>query len=192
MDASTHYTRTAKSLHWLMALMIFGLLGLGFYMSDLPLSPQKLKLYSWHKWAGVTVFLLSLVRLAWRATHQPPLMPWQMSKLQQIAAHVGHVGLYLLMLAIPLSGWLMSSAKGFQTVWFGVLPIPDLLPKNKELGDLLLSLHQGLNLLLVVLLLTHIAAALKHHFIDRDDVLIRMLPAHADHSMDASSSEQST
>jgi cytochrome b561 len=192
MDASTHYTRTAKSLHWLMALMIFGLLGLGFYMSDLPLSPQKLKLYSWHKWAGVTVFLLTLVRLAWRATHQPPLMPWQMSKLQQIAAHVGHVGLYLLMLAIPLSGWLMSSAKGFQTVWFGVLPIPDLLPKNKELGDLLLSIHQGLNLLLVVLLLTHIAAALKHHFIDRDDVLIRMLPAHADHSMDASSSEQST
>jgi cytochrome b561 len=192
MDASTHYTRTAKSLHWLMALMIFGLLGLGFYMSDLPLSPQKLKLYSWHKWAGVTVFLLTLVRLAWRATHQPPLMPWQMSKLQQIAAHVGHVGLYLLMLAIPLSGWLMSSAKGFQTVWFGVLPIPDLLPKNKELGDLLLSLHQGLNLLLVVLLLTHIAAALKHHFIDRDDVLIRMLPAHADHSMEASSSEQST
>lgn len=192
MDASTHYTRTAKSLHWLMALMIFGLLGLGFYMSDLPLSPQKLKLYSWHKWAGVTVFLLTLVRLAWRATHQPPLMPWQMSKLQQIAAHVGHVGLYLLMLAIPLSGWLMSSAKGFQTVWFGVLPIPDLLPKNKELGDLLLSIHQGLNLLLVVLLLTHIAAALKHHFIDRDDVLIRMLPAHADHSMEASSSEQST
>lgn len=192
MDASTHYTRTAKSLHWLMALMIFGLLGLGFYMSDLPLSPQKLKLYSWHKWAGVTVFLLTLVRLAWRATHQPPLMPWQMSKLQQIAAHVGHVGLYLLMLAVPLSGWLMSSAKGFQTVWFGVLPIPDLLPKNKELGDLLLSLHQGLNLLLVVLLLTHIAAALKHHFIDRDDVLIRMLPAHADHSMEASSSEQST
>lgn len=192
MDASTHYTRTAKSLHWLMALMIFGLLGLGFYMSDLPLSPQKLKLYSWHKWAGVTVFLLTLVRLAWRATHQPPLMPWQMSKLQQIAAHVGHVGLYLLMLAVPLSGWLMSSAKGFQTVWFGVLPIPDLLPKNKELGDLLLSIHQGLNLLLVVLLLTHIAAALKHHFIDRDDVLIRMLPAHADHSMEASSSEQST
>ena len=113
MHASTHYTRTAKSLHWLMALMIVGLLGLGFYMSDLPLSPQKLKLYSWHKWAGVTVFLLTLVRLAWRATHQPPLMPWQMSKLQQIAAHVGHVGLYLLMLAIPLSGWLMSSAKGF-------------------------------------------------------------------------------
>ena len=192
MHASTHYTRTAKSLHWLMALMIFGLLGLGFYMSDLPLSPQKLKLYSWHKWAGVTVFLLTFIRLAWRATHQPPAMPWQMSKLQQAAAHVGHIALYLLMLLIPLSGWLMSSAKGFQTVWFGVLPIPDLLPKNKELGDLLLELHEGLNLLLIALLRAHIAAALKHHFFDKDDVLVRMLPAHAGRSTDVISSESST
>jgi len=190
MHASTHYTRTAKSLHWLMALMMFGLLGLGFYMSDLPLSPEKLKLYSWHKWAGVTVFLLTLARLAWRATHQPPAMPWQMSKLQQAAAHAGHVVLYLLMLAIPLSGWLMSSAKGFQTVWFGVLPIPDLLPKNKELGDMLLELHQGLNLLLIVLLIVHVAAALKHHFFDKDNVLKRMLPAYGSSTEDATSMEQ--
>lgn len=189
MDTSLHYTRTAKSLHWLMALMIFGLLGLGFYMSDLPLSPQKLKLYSWHKWAGVTVFLLALARLAWRATHQPPAMPWQMSKLQQAAANVGHVALYLLMLAIPLSGWLMSSAKGFQTVWFGVLPIPDLLAKDKELGDMLLELHQGLNLLLIALLIVHVAAALKHHFFDKDDVLTRMLPERRSHAADASSVE---
>ncbi|MFM8466780.1 MAG: cytochrome b [Oxalobacteraceae bacterium] len=190
MHASTHYTRTAKSLHWLMALIIFGLLALGFYMSDLPLSPQKLKLYSWHKWAGVTVFFLTFVRLAWRANHQPPSMPWHMSRLQQVAAHSGHVGLYLLMLAIPLSGWLMSSAKGYQTVWFGVLPLPDLLSKNKQLGELLLELHQGLNLVLIVLLLAHIAAALKHHFFDKDDVLIRMLPMHSDPSTDVSSTEQ--
>ena len=172
-----------------MALAIFGLLGLGFYMSDLPLSPEKLKLYSWHKWAGVTVFLLTFMRLAWRATHQPPAMPWQMSKLQQIGAHVGHAGLYLLMLAIPLSGWLMSSAKGFQTVWFGVLPIPDLLPKNKELGDMLLELHESLNLLLILLLIVHVAAALKHHFFDKDDILIRMLPVRRSGATDASSME---
>ena len=190
MHASTHYTRTAKSLHWLMALMIFGLLGLGFYMSDLPLSPEKLKLYSWHKWAGVTVFLLTIIRLAWRIRHQPPAMPWQMSRWQQIGAQLGHAGLYLLMLLIPLSGWLMSSAKGFQTVWFGVLPIPDLLPKNKALGDLLLELHESLNLLLIALLLAHIGAALKHHFFDKDDVLTRMLPAHSGRSTDASSPEQ--
>jgi cytochrome b561 len=106
------YTGTAKILHWLMALLIFAMLGLGFYMSDLPLSPQKLQLYSWHKWAGVSAFLLLVIRLAWRITHQPPALPTQTPKIQQWAAHLGHVSLYVLMLVIPLSGWLMSSAKG--------------------------------------------------------------------------------
>jgi cytochrome b561 len=171
-----HYTKTAKSLHWLMAILLFGLLALGFYMSDLPLSPEKLKYYSWHKWAGVTAFLLVLVRLGWRVTHIPPALPTTMPKLMQFAAHAGHLALYGLMLAIPLSGWLMSSAKGFQTVWFGVLPIPDLLAKNKELGDLLKEVHESLNILFIITLAGHIGAALKHHFIDKDDILTRMLP----------------
>ena len=174
---TSRYTPVAKMLHWLMAVLLFGLLALGFTMADLPLSPQKLQLYSWHKWAGVTVFLLVLVRLAWRATHQPPALPEHMPKVMQLAAHAGHVLLYALMIAIPLSGWLMSSAKGFQTVWFGVLPIPDLLDKNQALGDLLQTVHLSLNLLLVAVIVGHIGAALKHHFIDRDDVLTRMLPA---------------
>nr|WP_226404853.1 cytochrome b [Ferribacterium limneticum] len=174
-----HYTSTAKLLHWLMAILIFGLLILGFYMHDLPLSPDKLKLYSWHKWAGVTAFLLVGFRLLWRITHRPPALPESMPKIMQFAAHAGHLALYGLMLAIPLSGWLMSSAKGFQTVWFGVLPIPDLLEKNKEVGDLLALVHQSLNLLFVVVLLGHIGAALKHHFIDKDDILTRILPRHS-------------
>lgn len=174
---TTHYTPVAKALHWLIALLLFGLLALGFYMQDLPLSPQKLQLYAWHKWAGVTVFLLVLVRLAWRVTHRPPPLPEHMPRVMQLAAHAGHVLLYALMIAIPLSGWLMSSAKGFQTVWFGVLPIPDLLDKNRELGDLLQTVHLSLNLLFVAVIVGHIGAALKHHFIDRDDVLTRMLPA---------------
>ncbi|UCV10328.1 cytochrome b [Dechloromonas denitrificans] len=174
-----HYTRTAKSLHWLMAILLIGLLALGFYMHDLPLSPEKLQLYSWHKWAGVSAFLLVLVRLAWRITHQPPALPASMPKPLQWIAHAGHLALYLLMLAIPLSGWLMSSAKGFQTVWFGLLPIPDLIGKDKELGQLLQTIHMGLNLLFVATLLGHIAAALKHHFIDKDDILRRMLPRHS-------------
>ena len=96
----------------------------------------------------------------------------------QLAAHAGHFALYALMIAIPLSGWLMSSAKGFQTVWFGVLPIPDLLDKNKALGDLLAVVHMGLNLLFVAVIAGHIGASLKHHFIDKDDILTRMLPKH--------------
>jgi len=173
---TTHYTPVAKALHWLMAILLFGLLALGFIMADLPLSPRKLQLYSWHKWAGVTVFLLVLVRLAWRVTHRPPPLPEHMPRVMQLAAHAGHALLYGLMIAIPLSGWLMSSAKGFQTVWFGVLPIPDLVNKNQELGNLLQIVHLSLNLLFVAAIVGHIGAALKHHFIDRDDVLTRMLP----------------
>jgi len=175
----TSYTSTAKVLHWLMAVMFFGLLALGFYMHDLPLSPEKLQFYSWHKWAGVTVFLLVWFRLFWRLTHRPPALPETMPKIMQQAAHGGHLLLYGLMLVIPLSGWLMSSAKGFQTVWFGVLPIPDLLEKNKELGDLLQTLHMSLNLLFVAVIAGHIGAALKHRVIDKDDILTRMLPATA-------------
>ena len=172
------YTKTAKALHWLMAALLFGLLGIGFYMHDLPLSPEKLQLYSWHKWAGVTAFLLVGFRLLWRLAHRPPALPSSMPRLMQFAAHAGHLLLYVLMIAIPLSGWLMSSAKGFQTVYFGVLPIPDMLDKNKEIGDLLALVHKSLNLLFVAVLAGHIGAALKHHFIDKDDILTRMLPKH--------------
>ena len=173
---TTHYTATAKLLHWLMAALLFGLLALGWYMHDLPLSPDKLKLFSWHKWAGVTAFLLLGFRLLWRISHRPPALPESMPKLMQFAAHAGHLMLYVLMIAIPLSGWLMSSAKGFQTVYFGLLPIPDLLDKNKELGDLLVLVHKSLNLLFIAVLSGHIGAALKHHFIDKDDILTRIAP----------------
>ena len=91
---TNHYTSTAKGLHWLMAILLFGLLALGFYMHDLPLSPEKLQLYSWHKWAGVSAFLLVLVRLGWRVKHIPPALPASMPKLMQLAAHAGHLALY--------------------------------------------------------------------------------------------------
>lgn len=171
-----HYTATAKSLHWLMALMFFGMLALGFYMTGLSLSPQKLQLYSWHKWAGVTIFMLALFRLAWRLSHRPPALPSGTGRLASLAAHGAHWVLYLLMLAIPLSGWLMSSAKGFQTVWFGIVPLPDLLERNRELGNVLAQVHGTLNWLFVALLAGHILAALMHQFINKDGLIERMLP----------------
>lgn len=174
--ASPRYTGTAIVLHWLLALLILAALAWGLYMVDLRLSPWKLKAYAWHKWLGVTIFLLVLARLAWRLTHQPPPLPATLPAWQRLLAGISHALLYLLMLAMPLTGWLMSSAKGFQTVYFGVLPIPDLLDKNKILGDALASAHATLAWLLIALLALHVAAALKHHFIDRDDVLRRMLP----------------
>jgi cytochrome b561 len=170
----TTYTPVAKGLHWLMAVLILGLLALGLYMHELPLSPQKLELYSWHKWAGVTVFLLVWLRLAWRATNRPPALPEAMSPPMRLAAHAGHAALYGLMIVIPLSGWLMSSAKGVQTVWFGVLPIPDLIGRDKELGNLLKEAHEALNWLLMFTLGGHLSAALWHHFVLKDDTLRRM------------------
>lgn len=170
------YTRTAMSLHWLIALMIIGLFAFGLYMVELPLSPQKLKYYSYHKWAGVTVFLLVLLRLLWRITHRPPDLPAGMPRWQVKAAKAGHHLLYLLMVIVPLSGWLMSSAKGFQTVWFGVLPLPDLLSKDEALGEALLLTHRLLNWFFMLVVAGHVVAALKHHFIDRDGLLSRMLP----------------
>jgi len=174
--SSTRYGGVAIGLHWLIAVAIIGSFSVGLYMADLPLSPLKLKLYSWHKWAGVTIFLFVVLRLGWRLFHRPPEMPTGMAAWQRKAAEATHVLLYLLMFAVPLTGWLMSSAKGFQTVWFGVLPLPDLLDKNKELGDLLQQVHLLFNFSMAALVVAHLGAALKHHFIDRDDVLVRMLP----------------
>jgi cytochrome b561 len=176
MNHPDRYTRTAVGLHWLVALALVGTFGVGLYMQDLPLSPDKLRIYSWHKWAGVSIFLLVLVRLAWRFGHRPPALPASTPLWQQAVAEAIHRLLYVLMIAIPLSGWLMSSAKGFQTVYFGVLPLPDLLDKNKELGELLAGVHKVLNFSLLGLVLLHAGAALKHHFINRDEVLARMLP----------------
>ena len=175
-DSGARYTRVAIALHWLIAFALIGSFSVGLYMVDLPLSPQKLRIYSWHKWAGVTIFLCVVLRLGWRLRHPPPELPAAMPAWQRRLAGASHVLLYLLMVAVPLSGWLMSSAKGFQTVWFGVLPLPDLLDKNKELGDLLREFHILLNFGMATLVFVHVGAALKHHFLDRDDVLARMIP----------------
>lgn len=169
------YTATAIVLHWLMAVLLAALFALGLYMADLPLSPWKLKLFSWHKWAGVTAFLLVVLRLLWRAGHRPPALPASMSPFMRFAAHAGHGGLYVLMIAIPVSGWSMSSALGVPTVYFGLWQLPDLLQKNVELGKQLIEVHEWLNWLLVAAVAGHAAAAIKHQVVDKDDVLTRML-----------------
>jgi len=171
-----HYTRTAITLHWAIALLIFAAFPLGVYMHELPLSPTKLQLYSYHKWIGVSIFLLAVLRVTWRSTHRPPPLPDSMPRWERLAANTVHHLLYVLIFAVPLSGWLMSSAKGVQTVWFGVLPLPDLVGKDKELGDLLKGVHESLNFIMLGVVLAHIGAALKHHFIERDGILARMIP----------------
>jgi len=179
--ARPRYGSVAIALHWLLALMIFGSLGVGLYMSDLPFSPLRLKLYNWHKWAGITILLISALRLLWRLSHRPPPLPATvlaaMPAWQRQAHSVTHTLLYLLFFAVPLTGWAYSSAAGFQIVWFGVLPLPDWVSVNKELADAVLKpLHAAAALSLGALVLLHIAATVKHELIDRDGLFWRMWP----------------
>jgi cytochrome b561 len=172
---TTRYGAAAIVLHWLTALLVVAGFTLGLSMVGLPFSRQKLQWYAWHKWIGITIWLLTCGRLAWRWRHPAPPMEF-MPAWQQRAAVVAHALLYALLLAIPLSGWLYSSATGVQVVYLGLLPLPDLVPKDKAMADVLRGVHVTLNFTLLALVCIHGAAALKHHFVDRDAVLIRMLP----------------
>jgi cytochrome b561 len=173
---SARYTPAAVALHWIVAALIFANLALGLYTVGLPLSPQKLRYFSFHKWIGVTVFILAAARLMWRLGHPPPALPDAMPPWERRAAHATHALLYFLFFAAPLTGWLFSSASGFQTVYLGMLPLPDLLSKDKALADALKLAHRSINYTMAAVIVLHLAAALKHHFIDKDDVLRRMLP----------------
>jgi cytochrome b561 len=177
--ASTErYTGLAIALHWLLALAIVVSFSVGVYMSDLPISPQRLKLYNWHKWAGICILALSALRLLWRLTHRPPAdVP--MPAWQQRASHAAHGLLYVLFFAVPLAGWAYSSAAGFPIVVFGVLPLPDFVSPDKALAEAIKPLHATLAFVLAGVVVLHVAAALKHHFIDRDGLLDRMRPGRA-------------
>ena len=171
------YTRIAISLHWLIAVVVICGFSLGLYMVDLKFSPEKLRLYSYHKWIGVSAFTLICLRLVWRATHTPPPLPASTPAWQQAAANASHVLLYLFMFAVPLSGWIYSSSAGVPTVPFGIeaLQLPDLVARNTELAATLKFVHRTFNYSFAALVVLHIAAALKHQFIDKDGLLRRMM-----------------
>ncbi|HEX6019418.1 MAG TPA: cytochrome b [Burkholderiaceae bacterium] len=175
VEARTRYDNTAIAAHWLLAALILVNLGLGLYMSGLPLSPRQLVLFNWHKWVGVTILMLSALRLLWRMTHHPP-PDVPMPRWQRIASHAVHRALYALFFVVPLAGWGYSSATGFPVVWFGVLPLPDWVPVDRAWADALKALHQAAALTLALLVALHVAAALKHLLVDRDGLLQRMRP----------------
>ncbi len=172
------YTAPAIALHWLLAGAILGSAAVGLYMTGLKFSPTQLKLYNWHKWAGITILALSLLRLLWRLGHRPPPLPAAITRRmpgwQQRAHHATHGLMYALFFLVPLTGWAYSSAKGFPIVWFGVLPLPDWVPVSETLAATLKPLHWIAAYSLLGLVALHLGAALKHQFIDRDGLLARM------------------
>lgn len=175
-DMNTRYTKTAAALHWLIALLIIATFFLGLTMVDMAVSPTKLKFVNWHKWMGVTALGLVALRLLWRLTHAAPPLPATIPKWQRVAAELGHLGLYVLMFAVPLSGYFYSLAAGYPVVYLGKFPLPVLMGPNPELKPILKTVHYVLNMGMAALVVGHALAALKHHFIDRDDILKRMLP----------------
>lgn len=176
--ALVRYSPLAIVLHWLLALAIVVAFVVGVYMVDLPFSPQRLKLYNWHKWLGITILALSALRLLWRLLHPPPALPdamqQRMPAWQRVAHHGVHHALYVLFFAVPLLGWAYSSAAGVPIVWLGVLPLPDWVPADPDLAEAIKPWHGRAAMALAVLTGVHVAAAIKHQWIERDQLLVRM------------------
>ncbi len=186
-QSQDRYTSVAIILHWLIALLVIGQLAGGIYMHKLPDTDAALKfeLYQLHKSSGITILLLTLVRLGWRLTHKAPPLPAAMAGWEILAARGAHVGFYILLIAMPLVGWAIVSssplADSVQTYLFGVIHWPHLpffegVADRKGLSHDIAEIHEYLGFAMIGLIALHVGAALKHQFINRDTVLAHMLP----------------
>ena len=175
---TNHYTRTAVALHWTVAGLVVIALAVGWVMTDMAISPLKLQVITWHKWVGVTVLALFFVRALWRLTHPVPA-PLPMPAWQRLTASVLHGLLYVMLLVQPLSGWLFSNAVGRPVVYLNLIPLPNLVAKSPPLGAVFRAFHDTGAVVLAIAIGLHVAGALKHHFVDRDDTLRRMMRGRA-------------
>jgi cytochrome b561 len=175
------YRIPAIILHWLLAFTLAAIFAVGLFMADLPVSPLRLKLFNWHKWAGICILSLSLLRLSWRLYQPPPPLPAEMQAdmptWRQLAHHATQYAMYALFFVVPLVGWAYSSAAGFPIVVFGVLPLPDFVMPDKDLAELIKPWHEISAFALAGLVGLHVAAALKHQFVDKHALLQRILPS---------------
>ena len=175
-NTTLRWGAVAQFLHWLIVVLIITQATLALMAYELPLGMKKLAMLARHKSIGITILGLAILRLAWRWTNPTPALPPTLKPYELQLARLTHALLYLLLFVLPLSGWMMSSARGFPVSWFGFFQLPDLVPKSKPLYEALILTHRVLACLLGALATLHAAAALKHHYMLKDDVLRRMLP----------------
>jgi cytochrome b561 len=175
-NTTARWGAVAQLLHWLIVVLIITQVVLASIAEDLPLGMKKLAMYARHKSVGITILGLAVLRLAWRWANPTPALPDTLKPYERRLATLTHAALYLILFAMPLTGWTMSSARGFPVSWFGFFQLPDLVPKNQSLFEALRQTHDTLALMLGAVVFLHVAAALKHHFMLKDDVLRRMLP----------------
>jgi cytochrome b561 len=171
---TTAYTRTAVALHWIVGALVIAAIIAGWVMTDMAVGPLRLRLFNWHKWTGITVLGLMVVRSLWRLSHPPPA-PLPMPAWQRLASLAVHGTLYLMLLVQPLTGWIFSNAAGVPVVYLGLIPLPNLVDKDKAFGSFVKELHVAGGWVLAAVIGLHLLAAIKHHFFDRDDTLRRML-----------------
>ena len=169
------YGSVAQAFHWLVVAMIIAQVTLARIADNLPLGPAKIGTLARHKSVGITILLLAILRLAWRFFDPPPSLP-PMAHWQARASRISHAALYGLLFAMPLTGWLMSSASNYPVSWFGFIQLPDLVAPDHALKEFLKDVHQTLAKVLIGLASLHALAALKHQFLDRDGLMFRMLP----------------
>jgi len=175
-----HYTPTAKLLHWLVAGMVvvqFVLAKLADLAGDADSAVRELALLANHKSVGITILALVIVRLVWRQMNPPPPLPATMPRWQVTASHASHWSLYVLLLAMPVSGWLMSSASAYSVSWFNLFQLPDFVAPNPEIKGVFEDAHEIIGKTLILVAAIHIVAAIKHALIDKDGVLQRMISA---------------
>lgn len=172
------YGCVAKALHWVIGLLVVVLLGVGLYMTDLERSPIKFQLYGMHKAFGAVVLGLMLFRLLWRVAISPAPGPVPThAAWERRLSRAVHYAFYVALIAMPLSGWALSSAAGYPVSMFGLFSLPDLVGKNESLAEAMGEAHEILGNVLIALIILHVAGALKHHIVDKDGTLRRMLPS---------------
>jgi cytochrome b561 len=166
----------SQSLHWLVVVGILTMAVLGLTMTELPSGPDKVRLYAVHKSIGLTILALVAFRLLWRLWAGTPKAIPTIPRWQHMIANVSHFGLYVLLFAVPISGWVLNSASGFPLWWFGLFRVPAIAGRDHDLHELAETVHEFLFWSLIALVLVHASAAIFHHLFQRDDTLARMLP----------------
>ena len=172
----TSWSAPAKFFHWLVAALILVQVTLGIAAIRWPLSPTKLNLFVWHKSTGMLILALVALRLLWRLTHPAPGLPADTPEWERRAARASHLFLYALLVAVPLSGWVIASSSGIPFRIFWQIPLPQIAATDKAIADAAARVHLWLLVVFGALLVVHVAAALRHHYVKRNDVLRRMLP----------------
>lgn len=174
-NSDQRYGYVAQILHWTIVALLILQITLAKIADALPLGLEKLAVLARHKSVGITILGLAAVRLAWRAFNHPPPLP-PMPRWQAAGARVNHWTLYALLFAMPVTGWMMSSASNYPVSWFGLAQLPDIVGPDPLLKQRLVTIHHWLGIVLISLAILHVLAALKHQFIDRNGLLLRMLP----------------